>query len=142
MITLGTGTQRAAKGSRVQVGGTFLTFASFEATETGAEVPTTNFNSYNEGRAESFAEGIMGILSSDFKFGGLWDAGFRPTQNPPGLYPRDDLGSVNLMTHRTEGTVWSYPLARIRGVTNSAEVEGGVAFNVTDAKNQGPFTRP
>ena len=142
MILLGTGTQRAAKTSRVLVGSTFLTFASFEATATGAEIPTTNFSSYNAARAESFAEGIMGVLSSDFKFGGGWDAGFRPTQNPPGLYPRDDLATVQLMTSRLEGTIWDYPLARIRSVTNSGEVEGIVAFNVTDAKNQGPFSYP
>lgn len=142
MILLGTGTQRAAKTSRVQVGGTFLTYASYEAKAMGADLPTTNFESYNVPRAETFAEGIMGVLSSDFSFGGAWDAGTKPTGNPPGLFPRDDLANVNLLTSRLDGTAWSYTFARIRGVTNSGAVEQLVLFNVTDAKNQGPFTYP
>lgn len=142
MNLLGTGTQRASKTSRVQVGGTFLTYASYEATAMGADLPTTNFESYNVARAETFAEGILGVLSCEFKFGGAWDAGARPTQSPPGLFPRDDLATVNLITSRTDGTAWAFTFARIRSVTNSGGVDQLVLFNVTDAKSQGTFTYP
>ena len=140
---LATGFQRAAKTSRVEVGiGTFLNFASWEAAETGVDLPTTNFGSYDVVRAETFAEGIMGVLGCELKFGGAWDANFRPTANPPGLYPRDDLANVRFTTSRTDGTVWAFTYVRIRSVTNSGEVNGLVLFSVTDAKNQGAFTRP
>jgi hypothetical protein len=144
MNLLGTGTQRAAKTSRVQLGsgGAFLTFASFDVRVIGADLPTTNFESYNVPRAETFAEGIQGILSCDFSFGGAWDAGTKPTNNPPGLYPRDDLPNVNLITSRIDGTAWGFTYARIRGTTQGSTVEGLVLFNVNDAKNQGPFTYP
>ena len=142
MNLLGTGTQRASKLSRVQVGSQFLVYASFEASATGADIPTTNFESYNVPDAQTYEEGILGILRSDFKFGGLYDFGNKPFGNPPGLYPRDDLATVNLINSRTEGTQWSYTYARIRSATNSGTVEGGVAFNITDAKNQGRFTFP
>ena len=63
---LATGFQRAAKTSRVEVGfGTFLAFASYEAVETGVDLPTTNFLSYDVARSETFAEGIMGVLSCE-----------------------------------------------------------------------------
>lgn len=142
MNLLGTGTQRAAKTSRVQVGSQFLTYASFDVTVNGADLPTTNFESYNVPRAETFAEGIQGILSSDFKFGGAWDAGTKPTGTPPGLYPRDDLANVSLITSRLDGTNWAFTYARIRSITQSSAVEGLVLFNVQDAKNQGVFTNP
>lgn len=142
MQLLGTGTQRAAKTSRVQVGGTFLTYSSFDTKAIGQDLLTTNFESYNVPQAQTFTEGILGTLSSDFSFGGAWDAGTKPTGNPPGLYPRDDLANVNLITSRTDGTQWSYPYVRIRSVNNSGNVDGLVLFNVSDAKNQGSFTYP
>ena len=139
---IGTGQQRAAKTSRVQIGSQNLTFASWEANVVGADLPTVNFESYNAVDNETYAEGIMGVLSCDIKYGGNWDAGTKPTANPPGLYPRDDLANTSLITSRTDGTAWNFPYSRIRGVTNSGSVEGLVLFNVTDAKNQGRFTRP
>lgn len=138
----GTGTQRAAKTSRVTVGSQNLAYASWEAASRVADLPTTNFESYNATDAETYEEGIGGVLGCDFKFGGSWDAATKPTANPPGLYPRDDLASVSLVTSRTDGTAWAFAYARIRGVSNSGSVEGLVLFNITDAKNQGRFTRP
>lgn len=144
MQLLGTGTQRAAKTSRVQVASQNLTFASWEANDTVGEALTTNFESYNSTDDETYEEGIRGVRSCSARFGGAWDAavGARPTVNPPGLYPRDNLASVNLITSRTDGIQWAFPYLRIRGTTNSGAVEGLVLFNVTDAKNQGRFTSP
>jgi len=136
---LGTGTQRAAKTSRVGIGALYLALASWEARVTGADLPTVNFQSYIVNDAQTYAEGIMGVLGCDFNFGGAWDAGVRPFVNPPGLYPRDDLAAVTLVTSRLDGTAWQFTYARIRSASNSAAVEGLVLFNVTDAKNQGQF---
>lgn len=146
---ISTGNQRAGKISRVLVNSLPLTFASWEANALGADLSTVNFESYNIPRAETFGEGIMGVLSCEAKFGGAWDAGgagspmsARPTVNPPGLFPRDDLPAVQFLTSRLDGTVWLFPYMRVRGVTNSAAVEELVLFNVTDAKNQGRFDYP
>lgn len=142
-LIAGTGTQRAAKTSRVQVGAQFLTFASWEANVTKAEALTTNFESYNTANADTYEEGIAGVLSCAFRFGGAWDAAAKPFGAAPGLYPRDDLQTVNLLLSRLDGTTyWNFPYARVRGCTNSGSVEGLVLFNVTDAKNQGVFSLP
>ena len=141
-LIAGTGTQRAAKTSRVQVGAQNLTYASWEANCTVTELTTVNFESYNVADDETYDEGIRGVLSCAFRFGGSWDAATRPFQAAPGLFPRDNLASVSLITSRTDGIAWSFTYARIRGVTNSGAVDGLVLFNVTDAKNQGRFTLP
>lgn len=139
---IGTGSQRAAKTSRIQVSAQHLTFASFDVKVSGADLSTVNFESYNAVTGETYAEGIMGVLASDFSFGGAWDAGTKPTGTPPGLYPRDNLENVSLTTARQDGTAWTYPYSRIRGTSQGSNVEGLVLFDVNDAKNQGRFTFP
>lgn len=145
---LTTGAQRAAKLSRVQVGSQNLAMASWEATAQGADLPTVNFESYNGVTGETYAEGLYGVLSCDGRFGGAWDAGgggaggSKFTANPPGLYVRDDLSNVSLFVNRNDSTFWGFTYMRIRGVNNSAAVEGLVLFNVSDFKNQGRFTYP
>ena len=145
---ISTGAQRAAKLSRVQVGSQNLAMASWEATAQGADLPTVNFESYNPATGETYAEGLYGVLSCDGRFGGAWDAGgggaggSKFTANPPGLYVRDDLANVRLFVNRTDSTYWDFIYMRIRGVNNSAAVEGLVLFNVSDFKNQGRFVYP
>ena len=147
---LSTGAQRAAKLSRISVGGMNLAMASWEATMTGADLPTVNFESYNAVQAETFDEGLMGVVSCNGRYGGAWDAGgggaggSKFTADPPGLYPRDNLATVLFYVSRAgfDGTAWNFPYQRIRGVGISAAVEGLVLFNVTDFKNQGRFVYP
>ena len=141
MQLIGTGKQRAGKTTRVGVGGTFLTFASYEVTLEGEDYPTVNFESYNVAQGQTFDEGILGPLSSSIRFGGDWDAGTNPLANPPGLYPRDDLATVVFYTSRIDNIFWNFPYIRLRNATNSAEVRGKVAFNCS-GRNQGIFTYP
>ena len=145
---ISSGAQRAAKLSRVLIGSQALAMASWEATMVGADLPTVNFESFNVPDQETYDEGIMGVVSCSGKFGGAWEAGGtgavspKFTANPPGLFPRDNLSSVQLFLNRTDGTNWSFTVMRIRGVGISAAVEGLVLFNVTDFKNQGRFVYP
>jgi len=154
MQIIGTGRQRAAKTSRIQVGtGTnpFLTFASWEVNLKGDDYDTTNFESYNAagfGGGQSFGEGVLGPVECDITFGGDWDAGSSaptgypsPFVNPPGLYPRDDLANVSFFTSRLDNVNWAFPYIRVRGAVNGGEIRGKVTFKVT-AKSQGPFTIP
>lgn len=141
MQLIGTGSQRAGKTSRVGVGATFLTFASWKANATGADLSTVNFESYNAAAAESFDEGIMGPLACDVSFGGDFDAGTNPFDDPPGLYPRDDLAALSLYASRIDATLWAFPYVRLRSANNGAEASGKVTFDCS-GKNQGPFTYP
>jgi hypothetical protein len=158
MQIIGTGRQRAAKTSRIQVGtstNSYLTFASWEVALKGDDYDTTNFESYNAagfGGGQSFGEGVLGPVECDITFGGDWDAGANapgypsPFVNPPGLYPRDDLAAVNFYTSRLDNTLfavapWNFPYMRVRGATNGGEIRGKVTFKVT-GKSQGPFTFP
>jgi len=143
---LSTGNQRAAKTSRVTVGGpqgtgSVLTFASYNVDVKGEDLNTTNFQSYNAGLGESFDEGIMGILGASLKFGGAWDAGFNPFDSPPGLYPRDNLANLYFYPSQLDGIPWWFPYARLRDASNSGEVRGLVMFSC-GGQNQGKFIYP
>lgn len=109
---------------------------------TGDDFETTNFESFSVSASETFKEGILGPIESDIKFGGDWDAGTNPfTDDPPGLYPRDDLANVLLYVNRIDGTFWDFAFMRVRGATNSADIKGKVLFNI-QGKSQGPWLEP
>lgn len=141
MQLIGTGKQRAAKTSRILVGVTALTYASWECNMTGDDLDTTNFESYDEDTGQSYNEGILGVLNCDVRFGGDWDAGTDPMGDPPGLYPRDDLQDTAFYTSRLDVIYWAFPYLRIRSSVVGAQVKDKVSFN-TSGKNQGPFTYP
>jgi len=141
MQLIGTGKQRSAKTSRVIVANTPLTFASWEVTLSGEDLPTVNFESWNQALQQSFDEGIMGVLGAEIKFGGDWDAGTDPFGSPPGLFPRDDLGPVQFYTSRLDNILWAFTYIRLRSSTNGGEVHGKVTFTCS-GKNQGPFQYP
>jgi len=141
MELLGTGIQRAAKTSKVLVSTQPLTFASYEASLTGDDLQTVNFQSYDNARQETFDEGIMGVLYCAVRFGGDWDAGTNPLDDPPGLFPRDDLPHVQFFTDFLDAVDWDFPLIRVRTATNGGTVKDKVTFDV-DGKNQGPFDHP
>ncbi len=138
---IGTGKQRAAKTSRVTVGGTALTFASWESALTGEDYVTTNFESYVAAVDSTFDEGILGPIGCDIKFGGDWDAGKNPLDPPPGLYPRDDLAALLFYTSRLDVVFWNFPFARLRSATNGGEIAGKVTFAAA-GKSQGRFFTP
>ncbi len=141
---LGTGSQRAAKTSRVTVQGVVLAFASWEANIEGESFDTTNFTSYNlvDGNLpNTFDEGILGKIMCGGSFGGDWDAGENPLDTTPGLYPRDDLPAVLLFESTIDNTFWDFPYVRIINSNNSGDIGGKVLFKST-YKNQGPFLYP
>ncbi len=132
---LGTGWQRSGKAARINVGTSILTYAKWEASWVTDDLDTTNFTS------EGIEEGISGIESSDWSFSGAWDAGTPPYDDPPGVYPRDDLQDLQLVTNLTDGTYFSYPYARVRSTKVGADVKGLVTWEAS-GKNQGDFDVP
>ena len=91
----------------------------------------------------TFDEGISGVLGSDVRCGGSWDAGVNAAADPPGILPRDDLPAVDFFVSRAsqDDTFWAYPYLRIRSAHNSGEVKGLVLYDAS-GKSQGPFTPP
>lgn len=132
---IGTGYQRAAKNSRVSIGGTNLAQAKWNCDGRGDDIDTVNFES------EGYGEGILGVIELAWSFGGLWDAGTDYFVDPPGVYPRDDLANLKLWTNVTDGDYVYMPYARVRSSTVSAEVRQGVSFD-SAGSSQGVWTDP
>ena len=138
---LGTGYQRAGKASQVSVGAADLTFASWQADVSGEDLETTNFESYVLADDTTYKEGILGPIECSLDFGGDWDAGANPLDDPPGLYPRDDLADVAFTVNRGDATFWEFPYVRLRGASSGSKVGEKVTFTCS-GKSQGPFAYP
>lgn len=138
---LGTGTQVSGKKSRLSVNGTFLKKNRFSVTYRGDDLDTTNFESTNN-NVYGYDEGIIGVIGVDYSAGGDWDAANVPT-NAPGIYPREDLQSVNMYPDGRDeaATLWSLAYSRVISATNSTEIRGKVTFEWS-GKSQGVFTIP
>lgn len=132
---LNTGKQRSGKNSRVTVGGTPLVNNRWNVNYKGDDLDTVNFES------EGLGEGILGIEECDLSFGGDWDAGANFFDDPPGIYPRDDLADLQFTENTTDNVFWDFPYARLRSATNGAEVRGKVSFEAS-GMSQGPFVLP
>lgn len=141
MNLLGTGSQRAAKGSAVTVDGSSLAFTSWNAVESAQDLPTVNFTSFDSATDISYGEGLYGVSECQIQFGGDWDASANPLDDPPGIYVRDDLPNLLFYTNVNDVVYWSFPYARLRSTTNGAEVRGLVVFNAS-GMSQGPYSRP
>lgn len=124
------------------MGGTALVFTSWSAKESTNDLPTNNFECFDTTTQESFDQGIHGFNKAEVSFGGDWDAGANFCDDPPGLYPRDDLATVTFYVNRNDATTWLFPYLRVRGVSNGGQIDNLVTFTVESAMSQGPYTRP
>lgn len=129
------GSMRAAKGSRVSVGGTPLTKSEWDVTYRGDDLDTTNFES---GGVE---QGLIGVLGADWNAGGDWDAARPAFGVIPGMYPREDLANLQLYTNVSDGHAWAFPLARVISARNGAQVRQKVTLSGS-GKGQGNFSLP
>lgn len=128
---------RAGKGSRVQVESTNLTKSKWDIDYHGDDLDTTNFESLG------FDQGTIGVIGIDFSFGGNWDAQANNLTDPPGLFPRDNLGTVNLYENQTDNIFWNLtPTNRILSSKNGAEVRGLVTFESNGKTNGSGFVLP
>lgn len=142
---LATGSQRAAKTSRIITDGETLAFASWNARVEGEDLPTENFTSWDATAEQAYNEGILGFLGCTGDFGGDWDASMNPidytAQTPPGLYPRDDLPQTFFYTSIVDDVYFQFPYLRIRTSEVGANVKELVTFSC-GYMNQGPFDFP
>lgn len=146
-LITGTGAQRAGKLSRVLVNIVPLSYSSWTVGLASQDLSTVNFESFNTAGfnafsgGQSFGEGLHASVEAAIKFGGDWDAGTNPLDNPPGLYVRDDLFGLALEVNRFDATAWNFDYSRIRSAENGTAVGGLVTFSCS-GMSQGPFTAP
>lgn len=124
------GKQRAAKNSRVQVVATNLRAANWRVTRRGDDLDTSNFESTGQ------EQGTIGFEVSEWSLGGDWDAQQNAFDNPPGLYPRDDLGTIRFYENVTDNVFHLITVSRVLSAENGAEVKGKVTFTA-NGKSQG-----
>lgn len=132
---IGTGIQRSGKESRIECESTILALAKFNVVEEGQDLDTVNFES------DGLGEGILGITFLRWTLGGAWDAGTNPLDDPPGLYPRDDLPNLILTLNVTDATTYEMPFARVRSSTVGTDVKGLVTFDAA-GMSQGDYSIP
>lgn len=125
----------------------------------GDDLPTVNMSSYdlqvfsvygNAGPGlgtagtdptQTFDEGIVGVIYGDIDCGGDWNAGANFYDDPPGIYPRDDLEGLVCQQDRFDPGSFLFPFSRVRNTKLGTTTIGKVAFTWT-GKNQGPFQIP
>lgn len=129
------GHQRAGKFSRVQVAAVNLRMANWKATYRGDDLDTTNMES---GGTE---QGTIGVIVIEWTLGGDWDASINAFDNPPGLYPRDDLGTIRFFENVADNVGYLIPASRVLSAENGAEVKQKVTFSAS-GKSQGLGTVP
>ncbi len=123
------GKQRAAKNSRVTIVATNLNYAKWKAMWKGDDLDTTNFESLGE-------QGTIGVIVCEWSCGGDWDAGRNSYDSPPGLYPRDDLGSVKFYENVADNIFHTLATNRVISADNGADIKGKVSFDA-NGKSQG-----
>jgi hypothetical protein len=130
------GHQRAGKNSRTQVGGVNLRNNTWRTTYRADDLDTTNFESGGH------EQGTIGVDVIEWSMGGDWDAQQNAYDNPPGLYPRDDLGSVKCYENVSDNVLASIPNNRVLSAENGAEVRGKVSFSANGKSQGGGFALP
>jgi hypothetical protein len=136
---IGTGVQIAGKYSRISAEGTALAMAKGNVVFVTQDLDTTNFNSVFNG--VSYLEGISAPVGLTWTLGGGWDAGTIAYDDPPGLYPRDDLPNLLFYLNVALAQGYTMPFARVRSSTTNMDVKGLVTFD-SAGMSQGPFVVP
>lgn len=129
------GKMRAGKNARATVAGTNMRKTDWETDFQADDIDSTNFES------GGFDQGTVGITSCPWTLKGPWDASLNDYDDPPGLYPRDDLGLVRLYTNTGDNVFWNLPNNRVLSAKNSVSVRQLVMFEAS-CKTQGSFSRP
>lgn len=127
---------RAGKTGEAIVNGTTVAMESWTTNYQGNSIETTNFES------NGCYQGVTGIRKLVWHITGQWDATTYPTEDPPGLYPRDD-GENMVLTMSTLDSAgnWNMPewICDSSSVTTTAT--GNIRFD-SSGSNQGQFNQP
>lgn len=129
------GSFRAGKNSRAQVNAQNMTQANWDATFSGENLDTTNFES------NGFSEGIIGVWELQWSISGRWNASQNPNADPPGLFPTEEGANMSLYVNVADDTSYDMPSFRCTSGKASTSATGAVDFNAS-GMSQGTFTAP
>ncbi len=129
------GKARSGKGGRVTINAVALYLKEWNVDYKGDDLDTTNFES------QGFDQGTIGIIGCDWDSKGDWQAGANFYDNPPGIYPRDDLKTVLLYENVADNVFWNFPWNRVLSAKNGNPVRGLVSFEWS-SKTNGMFAAP
>ena len=124
------GHMRAGKNARVQVAGTNLRRSNWRYTYRADDLDTSNFE------GNGWEQGTIGLLLIEWSLSGDWDAQNPDFADPPGLFPRDNLGDVKFYSNVSDAGITDVPANRVLSAENGAEVRGKVTFSAS-GKSQG-----
>lgn len=127
---------RSGKNAYSTVENVVLRKSKWDVDLKGDDLDGTNFDS------GGVDEGFIGIVGIDWNLGGLWDSSLDALADPPGLYPRDNLGTVILGINASDAYYWNLPANRVLSSKNGAEVRQAVTFDSSGKINGGPFYMP
>jgi hypothetical protein len=131
---------RAGKSSRTTVGGAIMSSTEYSAKDSAADLDTSNFES------NGFHTHLIGLRGCSWTLTANWDAGQNAfSQDPPGLFPRDDggvtNGAITLYTNLADNKFYQFPLWCCFDSDIKSTVTGLVTFNSSGASN-GPYSIP
>ena len=127
---------RAGKTGEATVNGQSIAMESWTTHYSGENIPTTNFES------NGCYQGVTGIRKLAWTLAGQWDANEYPTEDPPGLYPRDD-GDTLILTMSTQdaGGNWEMPSFMCDSSSVTTTATGNIKFD-SSGSSQGQFRNP
>ncbi len=129
-MTAPVGSYYAGKGSRAQVEATNLRKTDWNVDYKTDKIDTSNFE------GGGFDQSIVGLYGADWGISGLWDAsGSQQLSDPPGLYPRYDLGDVKLYLNVTAALFWEFTQNTVTSAKNSTQVRDAVKFEAAACAN-------
>ena len=127
---------RSGKNSAISVGGSFLSWANWDANYEGRDLDVTNFES------NGFDEGIIGIVSLTWNLSGSWNAAQSPYTTPPILFPSDQGQNMAMYPFFADGAAnYNMPQYRCLSGHGTTKTDGTVEFSA-NGKSQGTFTVP
>lgn len=88
-----------------------------------------------------YDQGTIGIIGCDWDSKGDWQAHNNFYDQPPGIFPRDDLKNVLLYENVADNVFWNFYWNRVLSAKNGNPVRGLVSFEWS-SKTNGFFSPP
>ncbi len=133
----------AGKNSRAQVAGTNCTFTEWTFKYLTEKIDTTNFESTGThpsgAGTATFIQSTFGCLGATWSCKALWDSQQNRFDSPPGIYPRDDLGTVKLYPDLGRNYFHNIGQSLVISAETGARVRQDVSFSC-DAEANGAFS--
>lgn len=119
----------SGKGSGALIEGTFVRKSDWDLDSSGDDIDTTTFESLG------FDQGLVGIIAGPWTIKGGFDASINDFDDPPGFFPRDDMGAVKLYLSKSFNSFHSMPANRVLSAKTASTVKGMVTIDASCKTN-------